>query len=363
MKGKFLAAIFAAAFLFSALAAAYWPTLARAQTQGDSVQPQSGHTPTQGEQESKQVVIGVLFDSLQDRWARDKDFILKEADKQSAKVLLKSAEGNDELQVAQAKEVIGAGAKILLVVPHNLQKAGAIVAVAHEKKVQVVAYDRLIRDSDLDYYVSADAEKIGQLQADYALAKAPSGNYVLLGGSPNDNNALMLHAGLMKALSLAVKEGKITIALDKYTDDWKPAFARANLEAGMQTINGKINVIIAGSDGIAEEALSVLEQKGATVRPVVIGQDADLEALKRIVADKQTMTIYKPIPKLAAAAIELAVKAAKGEKINYLLTKTMNNGFKDVPSVLLEPSVVDKNSIDKTVIQDGWYTKEQIYGP
>ena len=75
------------------------------------------------------------------------------------------------------------------------------------------------------------------------------------------------------------------------------------------------------------------------------------------------MTIYKPIPKLADAAVELAAKLAKGEKVNYLVTKTVNNGFKDVPAILLAPIVVDKSNIDKTIITDGFYTKEQVYGP
>jgi D-xylose transport system substrate-binding protein len=310
----------------------------------------------------KQVVIGMLFDFLRERWLKDKDAVVKAASSQGATLLVKSAESNDYLQVVQARQLMDQGAKVLLVVPHNLKRAGEIVNIAHGKKVEVVAYDRLIRDCDLDFYVSFDNQKVGELEAEYALSKVPSGNYVLIGGSPNDYNAVMIHTGWMKVLKPAVDSGKIKIAVDKYTEEWKPANAAMTMTSALKSLDNSISVVLAGNDNLAAAAINIMEGQGLAGKVLVVAQDAELDALRKIAAGKQAMTIYKPIQKLADASVELAVKLARGEKVNYLVTKTVNNGFKDVPAILLQPIVVDKNNIDKTIIQDGFYTKEQVYG-
>jgi len=310
----------------------------------------------QAQTASGSVVVGVCFDFLRERWARDERALSSEAARQSIKLLVKSAESNDDMQIAQARELVDSGAKILLVVPHNLKRAGEIVKFAHTKNVKVIAYDRIIRDCDLDFYLSFDNQKVGELQAEYALGKAPSGNYVLLGGSPNDNNAIMVHTGWMKVLGPAVKSGRIKIAYDQYTADWKKENARKNMEAALKTLGSEVSVVIAGNDNLAEGAILALTAKGLSGKVIVIGQDAELEALQRIKAGSQTMTIYKPIPKLASAAIGLAAKEVRGEKINHLFNKAVNNGFRDVPAILLEPVVVDKANIDKAIGQD------EIYG-
>jgi D-xylose transport system substrate-binding protein len=308
----------------------------------------------QGQTAAGQVVAGVCFDILRERWARDERALSSEAAKQSVRLLVKSAESNDDMQVAQAKEMINSGAKILLVVPHNLKRAGEIVNYAHSKNIKVIAYDRIIRDCDLDFYVSFDNQKVGELQAEYALEKAPAGNYVLLGGSPADNNAIMVHAGWMKVLGPAAKSGRIKIAYDQYTPDWKRENAQANMAAALGKIGNEVSVVIAGNDTLAGGALQALAAKGlGDGKVVVIGQDAEPEALQRIRSGTQAMTIYKPIPRLASAAIDLAAKTLRGEKINQLFNQTVNNGFKDVPSILLEPVAVDKGNMAKTIGQDG----------
>ncbi len=321
------------------------------------------NSPLWAQSAGKQVVVGALFDHLRERWARDRIAIVNEGAKQNAKVLVKSAESNDDLQIQQAKELLDQGAKILLVVPHNLKKAGEIVNLAHARGAKVIAYDRIIRDCDLDFYVSFDNEKVGELQANYALAQAPTGNYVLLGGSPADFNAVTIRKGQLKALEPAAKAGKIKIGFDQYTADWKRDNARINMETAFKTLNGSVAAVLCGNDILAGGAVSVLEAKGMAGKVVVVAQDAELEALQRIVKGAQAMTIYKPIPKLAAAAMEVAVKAGQGEKINDLINKTVNNGFKEVPAILLEPMAVDKNNLEQTVIVDGAFSKAQVFGP
>lgn len=309
-----------------------------------------------GQDKPVPVVAGVSFDFLRERWVRDGQALSAESGKQSVKLLVKSSESNDELQLAQSKEMVKSGAQVLLVVPHDFKKAGEVVNYAHSQKVKVIAYDRIIRDCDLDYYVSFDNQKVGELQAGYALSKAPSGNYVLLAGSSSDNNAILVHAAWLKVLGPAIKSGKIKIGFDRFTPDWNKDNARKNMELALKTLGADISVVIAGNDNLAEGAIKALEASGlGKGKVIVIGQDAELDALQRIKSGAQSMTIYKPIPKLASAAIELAVKTVRGEKVNHLFTRTVNNGFKDVPSILLEPVVVDKQNLDKNIGQDGFY--------
>ncbi len=310
---------------------------------------------------AQEVKIGVLFDFLSQRWLKDRDYLLKEAQKHSVKLIIKSAEQNQQLQIAQAKELIEQGVKALLVIPHHLQLAGRIVELAHQKGVFVIAYDRIIRGCDLDFYVSFDSEKVGELQAKYALKKVPQGNFGLVGGSPSDFNALLLRKGQLKILTPQVKAGRIKILFDFYTEEWKAEVAKRKFKSLLAGTSEPINAVLCGNDILAGAIIEVIESKGLQGKVFVAGQDAELSALHQILEGKQSITIYKPIKKEAHYAMELAVKLARGEKVNYLINRTVNNGFKEVPSILLEPLVIDKSNI-QLIIKDGFYTKEQVFG-
>ena len=263
MRRKIFLAILAAVFIFSVAAGILYPV----------------HLPAQSG--DKQVIIGMLFDFLRERWGKDKDAAEKSAARQGVKLVVKSAESNDDLQMIQAKQLMDQGAKVLLVVPHNLKRAGEIVNAAHAKKVEVIAYDRLIRDCDLDFYVSFNNQKVGELEAEYALSKAPSGNYVLIGGSPGDYNAVMIHTGWMKVLKPAVDSGKIKIAVDKYTEEWKPVKAALTMADAIKTLDGSISVVLAGNDNLAGAAIAVMEGKGLAGKVLVVAQDAELGAIRK----------------------------------------------------------------------------------
>jgi len=130
--------------------------------------------------------IGFSMDSLQlERWQHDRDLFVRRAGELGAEVYVQSANGNDAVQVRQAENLLTQGVDVLVVVPHNGQICASIVDSAKRENIPVVSYDRLIRDSDVDFYVSYDNVKVGQHQAQYLLKRAPKGNYVLIGGTPN----------------------------------------------------------------------------------------------------------------------------------------------------------------------------------
>jgi len=321
----------------------------------------SGGSTSTAPPAGKQVVIGFSMDTLkEERWQRDRDLFVKHAEAAGAKVLVQAANSDDALQNAQAENLLTQGVQVLVVVPHNAKTTATIVESAHKMGVPVIAYDRLIRDSDLDYYISFDAERVGELQAEYAVKHKPKGSYVLIGGAPTDNNAVLVREGQMKVLKPAIDKGDIKVATDQWAKDWQPVEALKIMENALTRANNQVDAVVVSNDGTAGGAIQALGEQKLSGKVLVTGQDADLAACQRIVAGTQTMTIYKPIDALASKAAEIAVKLAKKEPVTDA-TRPLNNGRKDVPSILLEPIAVDKENLDATVIKDGYHKREDVY--
>jgi D-xylose transport system substrate-binding protein len=306
-----------------------------------------------------QIVIGFSMDTLkEERWQRDKDLVLQRCKEVGAKCDVLVADSNDAVQVNQAESLLTQGVDVLIVAPHNGEIAASIVEAAHRQGVPVISYDRLIRSSDVDLYVSHQVVKIGQMQAKYALDHVPKGNYVVIGGSPTDNNAILLHQGQMEILKPAIDRGDIKIISDQYAKEWRADEALRIAEDALTKTNNDIQVIIASNDGTAGGAVSALPPQ-LVGKVLVTGQDAALDAVQRIVEGKQTMTVYKPIVPLAFSAVDSAMKLARGEPLD---TKDkINNGKKDVPAILQEPLVLDKSNVMQTAIKDGYHKLEEVY--
>src|ERR1051325_213065 len=311
---------------------------------GACVKGPESNTGGRGPKSGGPVRIGFSMDTLkEERWQRDKALVEQRCKEMGAQCEVLVADGSDATQINQAESFLTKGVDVLIVAPHN---------------GQVISYDRLIRNADVDLYVSHQVVKIGQMQAQYALDHAPKGNYVLIGGSQTDNNALLLIEGQMQVLKPAVDSGQIKIVTQQYAREWLASEALRITEDALTKNNNNIQAIVASNDGTAGGAISALPPD-LVGRVLVPGQDAALDAMQRIVEGKQTMTIYKPIMPLANSAVDAAIKLAHGEKLD---TKDkINNGKIDVPSILQEPIVVDKNNVMQTVIKDGYHKLEDVY--
>ena len=307
------------------------------------------------------VVIGFSMDTLkEERWQRDKDLVEKHAKDLGMQVLVQVANGDDNLQVKQAENLLTQGVDVLIVAPHNAEIAASIVEAAHRQGVPVISYDRLIKNSDVDLYISHQVIKIGEMQAKYIVDhvnKKPA-NFVIVGGSPTDNNALLLHEGQMNILKPAVDSGDVKIVADQYAKEWQASAALNIVENALTQSNNKVDAVVASNDGTARGAVQALEGQNLAGRVLVSGQDADLASLKLIVEGKQTMTIYKSIQPLAYGAVDAAIKLARGEKVET--TDTLDNGFKKVPAILLEPVAVDRSNLVGTIVKDGYHTLAEI---
>lgn len=305
------------------------------------------------------VRIGFSMDTLkEERWQRDKALVEQRCKEVGAECEVQVANGDDAVQTKQCDNLLTKGVDVLIVAPHNGQIAASIVEAAHRQNVPVISYDRLIRNSDVDLYVSHQVVKIGQMQAQYALDHAPTGNYVLVGGSQTDNNALLLIDGQMQVLQPAIDKGQIKIVAKQFAREWLASEALRITEDALTKNNNDIQAIVASNDGTAGGAISALPPN-LVGHVIVTGQDAALDAVQRVVEGKQSMTIYKPIQPLAFAAVDSAIKLARGEKVET--KEAIDNGKTKVPSLLFEPMILDKNNVMQTVIKDGYHKMEDVY--
>jgi D-xylose transport system substrate-binding protein len=307
------------------------------------------------------IKIGLSMDTLQtERWQHDRDEFVAKANALGAEVLVQVANSNDSLQLSQAENLLTQGVQVLVVIPHNGSAAATMVDSAHKSGVPVIAYDRLITDADLDLYVSIDAPKVGEMQAQYLVEHMPKGNYVLIEGAPTDHNAALLRQGQMKVLQPYLDRKDIRLVSDQWAKDWQPSEALKIMENALTQNSNHVDAVLASNDGMAGGVIQALTEQKLAGKVPVTGQDADLAACQRIVEGTQSMTVYKSLSLEADKAAELAVKLAKKEPLGEATVGVPNNK-KEVPSVLLVPQLVDKSNIMATVIKDGFQKKEEVY--
>ncbi|WGE31813.1 D-xylose ABC transporter substrate-binding protein [Actinobacillus genomosp. 2] len=310
---------------------------------------------------AKDLKIGMSIDDLRlERWQKDRDIFVKKAESLGAKVFVQSANGDATAQISQIENMLNKDIDVLVIIPFNGEVLSNVISEAKKEGVKVLAYDRLINNADIDFYVSFDNEKVGELQAKSIIEKKPEGNYFLMGGSPVDNNAKLFRKGQMKVLQPHIDSGKIKVVGDQWVDSWLAEKALQIMENALTANKNNIDAVVASNDATAGGAIQALSAQGLAGKVAISGQDADIAGIKRIIDGSQTMTVYKPITNLADKAAELSVALGKDEKVES--NSTLNNGVKDVPAYLLEPVVVTKENIDTTVIKDGFHTKEAVYG-
>lgn len=306
--------------------------------------------------DGEKVVIGFSMDSLKEPiWKKSKDSFISKASELGAVVRVEQANSDDKVQLSQIDELIAEGVNVLVVAPHDGEICAEAAEKAHKAGIKLIAFDRLIKNSDVDLYISIDSYKVGELQATELLKNIKSGNIAYVGGASNDNNAVLFREGAMKVL----KENKdINIVMDKYSTDWRAEEAYNNVMELLKS-NVNINGIVCANDGTASGAIAALEKFSLAGKIPVTGLDSELSACQRILEGKQLMTIYKPTDEISVKAAEAAVKMAKGEPVEA--NNKIFNGKIDVPAYLINPVVVTKENMMDTIIKNDFHSFEDVY--
>jgi D-xylose transport system substrate-binding protein len=276
-------------------------------------------------------------------------------------ILHQNAGQDSAVQQNQAEALVTGGVRVLILDAVDSTSASAIVRNAKNQGAAVVAYDRL-PSGPVDYYVSHDGVRIGQVQGQALLdalragGDPKRGQIVMINGSATDPNAALLRRGAHSVL-----DGQVTIGREYDTPDWSPDRAQQEMEQAITAL-GRDAIIgaYAANDGTAAGAIAALKGTGFATLPPVTGQDAELSGIQRIVAGEQYMTVYKSLKREADVAAKMAIAAATGEKYQDAPTQMVSNGSIEVPSVLLEPFTVTKSNVASVIIANGMYTADEI---
>lgn len=305
--------------------------------------------------ESDKTQIGLSIDSLViERWSRERDLFVSKAQELGAEVNVQNANGEVENQIKQIQYFIDKKMDVIVVIAIDDEMLVDVIAKAKKEGIKVIAYDRLIRNANVDLYISVDNEKVGELMAKAIIEQiGKTGNIIQVKGSPTDYNVQMVQNGFEKIINTT----DINIDKAEYSDGWVAENGFAVTDEYLS--HGKIpDAIMCGNDNLAANAIRALIEHRLGGRVCVVGQDADLEACQRIVEGTQYMTVYKPVEKLAREAAEMAVEMAEGTPLE--LRETMNDGKYDVPYKKLEPVAVTKDNMD-SIITGKYHQKNEIY--
>ncbi len=278
-----------------------------------------------------------------------------------------NAQGSAATQQSQAETELTKGACILVVAPKDSDQAAAIVAKAKASDVPVIAYDRLIQSADLNYYVSFDGVQVGELQGQYIVdhykdyVTPGHNNVVMIDGSPTDNNAKLFGQGAHSKLDPLFNNGTLKKVYEQQTPDWDNAKAQTEMEAALTANNNDIQIAYVMNDGMANTSIAALKAQGLAGKVLVTGQDAEVSGIRNILLGYQSMTIYKPIKKLADATGRLVAAISKGEDTKSIASATITtSGGASIPSVLNDVTAVDKTNIASTVIADNFVSKADV---
>jgi len=306
-----------------------------------------------------EIKIGFSLEATHgERWQFDVDEFQLRAQQLGAKIITRSADGNDDLQFKQVKDLLDAGINVLVLLPHDSAKAVRIVEEAHARHVPVISYDRLVPSPHVDLYIGFDLSSVGMLQAQCLTQHAPKGNYILMGGSPLDPNSKVVRAGQMQVLQPFIDRGDIKILSDIWVPDWSPAEAYALVTKALHDLKAPLTAILASNDGTAGGAIQALDDNHLSGKVLVTGQDADLIAVARLFERTQLMTVYKPIAGEARTAAEAAFTLATHGNVEA--TTTVPNGAQTTKAILLTPLLVTRENAKSTVFKDGFQKIESV---
>jgi D-xylose transport system substrate-binding protein len=318
------------------------------------------------------IKIGFLLKTMQEeRYQRDKAAFIAKARALGAEVIFDSANNDEQTQLAAFENMLSQGAQVIVLQPVNTGTAGSMVTSAHKSGVKVVGYDAMLLNGPLDAMVMQDSWAVGKLQAEAMVAwlKARNGsvkgNVALIRGQPGDSNANAMSSGVLEVLKA---NPDLRLVADQSHEGWLPDKAMATTENLLTKFGNKLDAVICNNSGMARGVIAALDAQGlaSAEKVFVTGSDADLVNIQYVAQGKEAAEIWKKIDPLAESAAETAVKLVlnpdKDPKTLLKADRVINNGAAEVPTIVTPVVLVDKNNLDSTIIAEGFYTRQQVYG-
>jgi len=310
--------------------------------------------------EDKPIKIGVsLPTQREERWVKDKEGFQAAADAAGIEIDIQVADNDQRLQQSQVENMLTNGIDVLIIGACDEEGAANIVELCHAEGVPVIAYDREIANADVDLLVTFDQYTIGYLMGEYMAENLESGNLVVLRGCPTDSTCPYLYGGAMDAMKAKIDSGAFKVVFEQDCIDWEPNNALKHMENALTMFDNDIQGVIAPNDGTAGGVIQALAQQGLDGKVIVTGQDSEADAVKRIIEGTQSMTVFGDTGDMSGVAFAGAVKLARGEELEGL-GSPVNNGFKDVPTLMCPVKPVTEDNYYELLIESGYIGAEEI---
>ncbi|NDV01290.1 D-xylose ABC transporter substrate-binding protein [Pseudoroseicyclus tamaricis] len=309
---------------------------------------------------AQDLTVGVSWSNFQEeRWKTDEAAIMEALEAAGAEYVSTDAQSSSSKQLSDIESLMAQGVDALIVLAQDTQAVIPAVQAAADEGIPVIAYDRLIED-DRAFYLTFDNVEVGRMQARAVLEAQPTGNYVMIKGSPTDPNADFLRGGQQEVLQEAIDAGDITIVGEAYTDGWVPANAQRNMEQILTENDNNVDAVVASNDGTAGGAVAALAAQGMDGIPVS-GQDADFAALNRVASGTQTVSVWKDSRDLGRAAGEIAVQLAQGTEMSEVegAEEWTSPAGTTLWAEFLEPVPVTADNLD-VIVDAGWISQEEL---
>ncbi len=377
---KLFAILLALMLMLAMVACAAQPTAQ--ETPAPAAATPVAETPTEAPAAKVKVGISMPTQSLQ-RWNQDGSNMKTQFEAAGYEVDLQYAGDNDiPTQVSQIENMITGDCKVLVIAAIDGSSLTEVLKDAKAKNIPVIAYDRLIMNSDaVSYYATFDNYKVGTIQGTYIKDRldlenaAGPFNIELFTGSPDDNNVNFFFGGAMDVLKPYIDSGKLVVKSGQMekaqcaTANWSTEESQKRMEnlitsMGYGPEGTKLDAVLSSNDSVANGITNALAAAGYTADnfPILTGQDCDKPAMKNILAGKQSMSIFKDTRTLAAQVVSMVNSILKGEKPEINDTKTYDNGTGIIPSFLCDPVFADKDNYKELLIDSGYYTEADLAG-
>jgi len=326
---------------------------------------------------AEKTIVGLSFsDFATERWKNEEVLMRGLLEDLGYEVVSAEANHDVKLQNDQIDNMVTQGAKVIIVIAEDGDAAATAVAAAAKAGVKVIAYDRLIKSPEISAYISFDNVAVGYNEADGVVKALDIENWdvaangpariIKMGGSPTDNNAILVRQGQDQILDPLVEAGKVEIVADQWVDNWDAAKAVTLMENMLASVGNDVDGVVASNDGTALGALQAMKAQGLAGIVPISGQDATADGCNSIVKGEQTVTVFKDIRLLSPMAVELADKLAKGEDLGlemYTLAElTLNDALEgEVPCNFLPVVQVTKDNVYDVVVVSGFQAYDDVY--
>ena len=305
------------------------------------------------------MTIGIALPTQrEERWVLDKEAFESIAAEMGVAVAIQIADNDAARQQNQVENLIAQGVSALIVAAHDGTAARSMVELAHGAGIPIIAYERLITDSAVDLFITFDSFMTGYLMGQYIVDTVESGNIVLLKGDPQDSTSAILREGSMAAMQEKLDSGAYTIVMEMDCRDWAPSEALRHMEQALTANDNDIQGVIAPNDGTAGGVIQALAAQGLAGHVPVTGQDAEVDAIKRIIEGTQGMTVFGDVRELAVFAFQTAVDMASGGTAPS--TDVLDNGAFQTPVYRFPGTTVTQQNWEEVVVNSGYMTMDQL---